>query len=175
MDDASFRGAYSAMLGKYNLKEGCVIDTRWNGGGRLHEDVEILTSGNKYLTQVIRGVESCDMPSRRYNKPTIMIQCEANYSNAHGTPWVYKTMGIGRLVGAPVPGTMTSVNWVNTQDTSLTFGIPVVGYLTEDGKYLENLQLEPDVYVLNAPEDIVKGIDQQLITATKELLKELGK
>lgn len=104
-----------------------------------------------------------------------MIQCEANYSNAHGTPWVYKTMGIGRLVGAPVPGTMTSVNWVNTQDTSLTFGIPVVGYLTEDGKYLENLQLEPDVYVLNAPEDIVKGIDQQLITATKELLKELGK
>lgn len=175
MDDASFRGAYSAMLGKYNLKEGCVIDTRWNGGGRLHEDVEILTSGKKYLTQVIRGVESCDMPSRRYNKPTIMIQCEANYSNAHGTPWVYKTMGIGRLVGAPVPGTMTSVNWVNTQDTSLTFGIPVVGYLTEDGKYLENLQLEPDVYVLNAPEDIVKGIDQQLITATKELLKELGK
>ncbi len=174
MDDASFRTAYSAMLGKYNLRDGCVIDTRWNGGGRLHEDIEVLTSGEKYLTQVIRGVVSCEMPSRRYNKPTIMVQCEANYSNAHGTPWVYKHKGIGKLVGAPVPGTMTSVNWVNTQDHSLTFGIPVVGYLTDEGKYLENLQLEPDIYVLNKPEDIDKGIDQQLITATKELLKEIN-
>ena len=174
MGDPSFRTAYSAMLGKYNLRDGCVIDTRWNGGGRLHEDVEILTSGKKYLTQVIRGVESCDMPSRRYNKPTIMLQCEANYSNAHGTPWVYSHMGIGTLVGAPVPGTMTSVNWVTTQDPSLIFGIPVIGYLQEDGKtYLENTQLEPDIYVLNAPEDIVRGIDTQLITATKELLKQI--
>ena len=174
MGDPSFRTAYSAMLGKYNLRDGCVIDTRWNGGGRLHEDVEIRTSGKKYLTQVIRGVESCDMPSRRYNRPTIMLQCEANYSNAHGTPWVYRHMGIGKLVGAPVPGTMTSVNWVTTQDPSLIFGIPVIGYLQEDGKtYLENTQLEPDIYVLNAPEDIVRGIDTQLITATKELLKQI--
>lgn len=175
MNDASFRTIYSDMLGKYNLKDGCVIDTRWNGGGRLHEDVEILTSGDKYLTQVIRGVESCDMPSRRYNKPTIMLQCEANYSNAHGTPWVYKHEKIGKLVGAPVPGTMTSVNWVTTQDPSLVFGIPVIGYLQEDGKtYLENCQLEPDILILNAPEDIVRGIDAQLITATKELMKDIN-
>ena len=175
MNDASFRTIYSDMLGKYNLKDGVVIDTRWNGGGRLHEDVEILTSGEKYLTQVIRGVESCDMPSRRYNKPTIMLQCEANYSNAHGTPWVYKHMKIGKLVGAPVPGTMTSVNWVTTQDPSLVFGIPVIGYLQEDGKtYLENCQLEPDILILNAPEDIVRGIDTQLIIATKELMKDIN-
>ena len=174
MNDASFRTIYSDMLGKYNLRDGCVIDTRWNGGGRLHEDVEILTSGKKYLTQMVRGTAMCDMPSRRYNKPTIMLQCEANYSNAHGTPWVYKHMGIGKLVGAPVPGTMTSVNWVTTQDPSLVFGIPVVGYLQEDGKtYLENTQLEPDIYILNSPEDIVRGIDTQLITATKELLRQI--
>lgn len=42
MDDASFRDVYSDMLGKYNVKDGVIIDTRWNGGGRLHEDIEIL-------------------------------------------------------------------------------------------------------------------------------------
>lgn len=78
------------ILGKYNNCEGIVIDTRFNGGGRLHEDIEILFSGQKYFTQVVRGREACDMPSRRWNKPSIMLQCEANYSNAHGTPWVYK-------------------------------------------------------------------------------------
>ena len=173
MDDGSFRTVYSDILGKYNNREGIVIDTRFNGGGRLHEDIEVLFSGQKYLTQVIRGREACDMPSRRWNKPSIMVQCEANYSNAHGTPCVYKHRQIGKLVGAPVPGTMTSVNWVRMQDPDLIYGIPVVGYRLPDGSYLENKELEPDVYVLNAPETVVKGEDTQLKAAVDELLKEL--
>ena len=175
MGDDSFRKVYSDILGKYNHCEGIVIDTRWNGGGRLHEDIEILFSGQKYFTQVVRGVETCDMPSRRWNKPSIMVQCEANYSNAHGTPWVYKHRGIGKLVGAPVPGTMTSVNWVTLQDPSLVFGIPVVGYELPDGSYLENQQLEPDIHVLNAPETVVKGEDTQLRTAVETLLRDINK
>ena len=173
MDDNSFRTVYSDVLGKYNKKEGIVIDTRFNGGGRLHEDIEILFSGTKYLTQVYRGREACDMPSRRWNKPSIMVQGEANYSNAHGTPWVYKHMRLGKLVGAPVPGTMTSVWWERLQDSSLIFGTPVIGYRTAEGNYLENSQLEPDIYVLNSPEDAANGLDAQLKAAVDELLREL--
>ena len=175
MNDGSFRPMYSDVLGKFNKCDGIVIDTRFNGGGRMHEEIEIMFSGEKYLTQVIRGRESCDMPSRRWNKPSIMLQCEANYSNAHGTPWVYSHQKLGKLVGAPVPGTMTSVNWVTMQDPSMVFGIPVIGYRTEEGNYLEGTQLEPDVYVLNSPETIVKGEDSQLRAAVEELLKEIGK
>ena len=163
------------ILSKYNNREGIVIDTRFNGGGRLHEDIEILFSGQKYFTQVVRGREACDMPSRRWNKPSIMVMCEANYSNAHGTPWVYSHRGIGKLVGMPVPGTMTSVSWERLQDPSLVFGIPVVGYRLPDGSYLENSQLEPDIKVANSPETIVKGEDTQLKAAVEELLKELEK
>lgn len=173
MNDASFRNVYSDILGKYNEKEGIVIDTRYNGGGRLHEDIEILFSGKHYFTQVIRGREACDMPSRRYNHPTIMLQAEGNYSNAHGTPWVYQHQGIGKLVGAPVPGTMSSVNWERLQDSSLVFGVPVIGYRLPDGSYLENTQLEPDILVLNRPETVVSGTDLQLEAAVNELLKEI--
>lgn len=171
MDDGSFRTIYSDVLGKYNKREGIVIDTRFNGGGRLHEDIEILFSGEKYLTQVYRGREACDMPSRRWNKPSIMVQGEANYSNAHGTPWVYKHKRLGKLVGAPVPGTMTSVSWERLQDPTMIFGIPVIGYRTADGSYLENRQLEPDIYVLNTPDKTDE--DTQLKTAVEELLKEI--
>ena len=174
MNDDSFRPVYSDILGKYNKCEGIVIDTRFNGGGRMHEDIEVLFSGEKYLTQVIRGRESCDMPSRRWNKPSIMLQCEANYSNAHGTPWVYSHQKIGKLVGAPVPGTMTSVNWVTMQDPTMVFGIPVIGYRTDQGNYLEGTQLEPDILILNSPETVVKGEDSQLRAAVEELLKEIG-
>ena len=173
MADGSFRTVYSDILGKYNNCDGIVIDTRFNGGGRLHEDIEILFSGHKYFTQVVRGREACDMPSRRWNKPSIMLQCEANYSNAHGTPWVYKHQKIGRLVGMPVPGTMTSVSWETLQDPSLVFGIPIIGYRLDDGSYLENSQLEPDIKVANSPETIVKGEDTQLKVAVEELLKEI--
>ena len=175
MDDGSFRTVYSDILGKYNRCEGIVIDTRFNGGGRLHEDIEVLFSGKKYFTQVIRGREACDMPSRRWNKPSIMLTCEANYSNAHGTPWVYQHCGLGKIVGMPVPGTMTSVSWETLQDPSLVFGIPIVGYRLPDGSYLENTQLEPDILVGNAPETVVQGEDTQLKTAVEELLKEIDR
>lgn len=173
MGDPSFRSVYSDILGKYNEREGIVIDTRFNGGGRLHEDIEVLFSGEKYFTQVVRGKEACDMPSRRWNKPSIMLIGEANYSNAHGTPWVYKHKGLGKLVGMPVPGTMTSVSWETLQDPSLVFGIPIVGYRLADGSYLENQQLEPDVKVMNRPEEVVKGRDEQLEKAVQVLLEEL--
>lgn len=173
MGDPSFRSVYSDILGKYNNREGIVIDTRFNGGGRLHEDIEVLFSGEKYFTQVVRGKEACDMPSRRWNKPSVMLMGEANYSNAHGTPWVYKHRGIGKLVGMPVPGTMTSVSWETLQDPTLVFGIPIVGYRLADGSYLENQQLEPDVKIAASPEVIVTGRDEQLERAVQVLLEEI--
>ena len=173
MDDENFRNIYIDLLSKYVDKEGIVIDTRWNGGGRLHEDIEVLFSGDKYLTQVIRGQDICDMPSRRWNKPSIMLQCEANYSNAHGTPWVYNHKKMGKLVGMPVPGTMSSVNWITTQDPTLIFGVPVIGYRTAEGNYLENTQLEPDIKIANDPAVIVTGEDQQLRKAVEVLLSDI--
>ena len=175
MNDPSFRTVYSDILGRYNHCEGIVIDTRFNGGGRLHEDIEVLFSGEKYLTQEVRGKDACDMPSRRYNKASIMITGEANYSNAHGTPWVYRYKKMGLIVGKPVPGTMTSVNWETLQDPTLYFGIPVVGYRKADGTYLENDQLEPDIDVENTKELVVTGRDEQLEAAIKALLNQLNR
>ena len=173
MSDDSYRTIYADVLGRYFDKEGIVIDTRWNGGGRLHEDIEVLFSGKKYLTQYIKGVKSGEMPSRRWLRPSVMITCEANYSNAHGTPFMYKTCGLGKVVGMPVPGTMTSVNWVEMQDPTLVYGIPVVGFMTAQGNYLENTQLEPDVKVANDPATVVTGTDLQLATAVRTLLSDL--
>ena len=130
----------------------------------MHEDIEVLFTGEKYLTQEIRGKDVCDMPSRRWNKPSIMLVAEPCYSNAHGTPWVYKHQKIGKVVGMPVPGTMTSVNWVTMQG---------VRTRTAEGTYLENSQLEPDVKVENSPETIVKGEDTQLKTAVETLLRDI--
>ena len=68
---------------------------------------------------------------------------------------------------------MSSVMWETLQDPTLVFGVPVIGYRTEEGNWLENTQLEPDILVANAPDTIVKGMDTQLKAAVDELLKEI--
>jgi len=103
-----------------------------------------------------------------------MLISEGNYSNAHGTPWVYQKMNLGKLVGMPVAGTMTSVWWETLQDPSIYFGIPQIGYQDEDGNYLENQELQPDYKVRNNFDKISKGEDQQLEKAVKVLLEKLN-
>ena len=173
MGDDEFRTVYSEVMGKYYQCDGIVIDIRYNGGGRLHEDLETFFSGKAYLQQEVRGQDYCTMPSKRWTKPSVMLVCEADYSNAHGSPWVYQTLGMGKVVGMPVPGTMTSVNWVTMQNPLLFFGIPAVGYRTQQGDFLENKQLEPDVVVPLDYNRVLEGHDSQLEAAVRVLLEEV--
>ncbi len=171
MDSPSFRTLYKDLLGRNRNKDAVVVDTRHNGGGWLHDDVVTLLSGKEYQKFVPRGQYIGGDPFNKWRKPSCMLICEDNYSNAHGTPWVYKTLGIGKLVGAPVPGTMTAVWWETQIDRSIVFGIPQVGCMDNDGNYLENLELEPDILILNTPEQVMNGKDKQL----EEAVKVLGK
>ena len=93
-------------------------------------------------------------------------------SNAHGTPWVYQHLKVGKVVGMPVAGTMTSVNWVTLLDPSVYFGIPAVGFRLFDGRYLENTQMEPDVVVPLDPNKVQQGIDTQIEKAVEVLRAE---
>ena len=101
-----------------------------------------------------------------------MLVNEGNYSDAHGSPYTYKTLGLGKLVGAPVPGTMTAVWWETQIDPSLVFGIPQVTNADLNGNALENVQLNPDVLIYNDPADELSGHDAQLEGAVMELLRQ---
>ena len=172
MGDPSFRTVYSDVMGKYYQKKGIVIDIRYNGGGRLHEDIEAFFTGKHYADQVVRDRQYSEMSSRRWNRPSVLVTSEADYSNAHGTPWVYQHLKVGKVVGMPVAGTMTSVNWVTLLDPSVYFGIPAVGFRLLDGRYLENTQMEPDVVVPLDPTKVLQGIDTQIEKAVEVLRAE---
>ena len=173
MDSPSFRNVYSELLSDRNRnKEAVIVDTRHNGGGWLHDDLATLLSGKEYQRFVPRGQYIGSDPFNKWLKPSCVMICEDNYSNAHGFPWVYKELKIGKLIGAPVPGTMTAVWWERQIDPTIVFGIPQVGCMDMRGQYMENKQLEPDIKVYNSPEKSLKGEDEQLAAAVKEMLKE---
>lgn len=173
MDDASFRHVYEELLGKHSGKEAIIVDTRFNGGGWLHDDLATLLSGEKYVDFVPRGQHIGSDPHEKWNRPSCVLTGEGNYSDAHAFPWVYQTLGIGPIIGMPVPGTMTAVWWETQQDNTLVFGIPQVGARDADGNFLENQELQPDILVNNEPEALQKGQDQQIEAAVQHLLSGL--
>lgn len=172
MNSNSFRTVYSDLLGKEFKKEAVVVDTRYNHGGWLHDDLATLFSGEKYIDFVPRGQEFGHDPITKWVKPSVLLMCEGNYSDGHGFPFTYKTLKIGKTIGMPIAGTMTAVWWETLQDRTIYFGIPQVGTRDMEGNLLENLQLEPDFKVINEYNKLIKGEDQQLQKAVELLLNK---
>lgn len=169
MNDHSFRTVYEEALGRYHNKEGLVVDTRFNGGGWLHDDLATFLNGKTYMTFMPRGQNLGTEPHFKYQKKSCVLMSESNYSDAHMFPVTYRALGIGKLVGMPVPGTGTAVWWEGLQN-GMWFGIPMVGMVDNNGNYLENQQLEPDVKQALDPGVVSQGRDQQLEAAVKVLL-----
>ena len=175
MNSESFRTVYRELLSDKNRnREAVIVDDRHNGGGWLHDDLCTLLNGKEYQNFMPRGNYIGRDPFNKWTKPSCVLICEDDYSNGHGFPMVYKTLGIGKLIGTPVAGTMTAVWWETMIDNTMIFGIPQVGCMTLDGKYAENTQLNPDITVYNTPEDFLNGNDRQLKAAIEEMMKQIG-
>lgn len=175
MDTQSFQTVYDRLLGKYRNCDAVVVDTRYNGGGWLHNDLAILLNGKEYVTFKPRGREIGHEPFAQWTKPSVMLVNESNYSDAHGSPYAYQALGIGEVVGAPIPGTMTAVWWETQIDPTIIFGIPQVTNVSEDGTILENTQLNPDILIYNRPGDVENGTDAQLEGAVRHLMQKVKK
>ena len=176
MNSESFREVYSRALGKYRNCDAIVVDTRHNTGGWLHDDLATFLSGKAYIDFKPRGQYIGTEPYSKWNKPSCVLICEDDYSDASGFPYVYRQLGIGKLVGAPVPGTMTAVWWENQIDPTVVFGIPEVTSVSRaDGSILENQQIEPDIPVENDPASILRGEDRQIEAAVQHLLSIIDK
>lgn len=176
MNENSYRQVYENANGKNLEKEALIVDTRFNGGGWLHDDLNTFLSGKVYLKfapqgNILKGGESMT----RWTKPSIVLMSEGNYSDAFIFPFIYKQNNLGKLVGMPVAGTGTAVWWERQIDPTIVFGIPMVATLGVDSVVTENLQLEPDIKVTLPYSEFLRGVDTQLETAVKEMLKDLKK
>ena len=168
MNSQSFRTVYNELLSDKNRnREAVIVDERHNGGGWLHDDLCTLLSGKEYQKFIAHGKYIGRDPFNKWVKPSCVLICEDDYSNGHGFPFVYKELGIGKLIGAPIAGTMTAVWWESLIDPTMVFGIPQVGCRDMHGRWGENTQLNPDIEVYNSPEDYLNGNDRQIEKAVR--------
>ena len=171
MNDGRYRNAYENAMGKYHDKEGLIVDTRFNGGGDLVADLAMFLTGEKFIDYAIESRSIGYEPGYRWTKPTVAMANEANYSDGHCFACAYKDLGIGKLVGMPVPGTCSFAGWEMLQNGKVLWGSIPVSAKNKAGEWLENNETVPDVQVKNMPETIVNGTDEQLEKAIAEILK----
>lgn len=176
MNDGSYRTVYDEVMGKNRTKEALIVDTRFNGGGWLHNDLNTFLSGKKYLEFAPQGnrVKSSE-PFDRWSKPSCVVMSEGNYSDAFIFPYIYKQNGLGKLIGKPVAGTGTAVWWETQIDPSIVFGIPMVATIGKENRPTENLQVNADIDVDLPYASFINGKDPQIEAAVKEMLKVINK
>ncbi len=171
MNDGAYRSAFEEVMGKYPDREGLVVDARWNGGGDLVADLAMFLTGERFFDYTTDTRSTGFEPNFRWTKPSVTIINEAAYSDGHCYAWAYQRLGIGPLVGQPVPGTCTFAGWEGLQN-DVRWGVPGMGVKdTNTGRYLENWQTEVDVPVWNAYELVSRGRDPQLEAAVRTLLE----
>lgn len=175
MNDGSYRSVVDEVMGRNKNKQALIVDTRFNGGGWLHNDLNTFLSGKTYLRFAPQdNMVPATEPMDRWQLPSCVLMSESNYSDAFIFPYVYKANGIGKLIGMAVPGTGTAVWWETQIDPTIVFGIPMIATYGKENRPTENLQLEPDMKVPLLYEDFLNGKDDQLEAAVKEMLKTTG-
>ena len=175
MNDGSYRTVVDEVMGRNKNKQALIVDTRFNGGGWLHNDLNTFLSGSTYLGFQPQGNRvAATEPMDRWQNPSCVLMSEGNYSDAFIFPYAYKANKMGKLIGMPVPGTGTAVWWETQIDPTIVFGIPMVATIGKENRPTENLQLEPDIKVPLNYEDFLNGDDTQLDAAVKEMLKEIS-
>jgi tricorn protease len=172
MSDGPYRNVYEDMMGKYFEKEGVVVDTRFNGGGDLVADLAMFFTGEPFLTYATADKVVGGEPTARWTKPTLAMFNEANYSDGHCFACGYTDLKIGKTVGMPTPGTCSFAGWESLPDGSRWGAVPISAK-NKAGEWLENNETRPQFEVKNMPGKIDVGIDQQLLKAVEELLKDL--
>lgn len=173
MSDGPYRSIYEDMMGKFSERKGVIVDTRFNGGGDLVADLAMFFTGVEFITYATAAKDVGSEPTSRWTKPTLTMFNESNYSDGSCYAQGYIDLKIGKTLGMPVPGTCSFAGWEGLPNGG-RWGVVPVSAKNIDGKWMENLQAEPDIKVKNMPGKIDKGIDEQLERAIQEMLKDVG-
>lgn len=174
MGDSQYRSAYEDVMGKYHDTDVLIVDTRFNGGGDLVSDLAMFLTGRKFIDYSTELRDIGYEPGWRWTKPSVAMVNEAQYSDGHCFACGYKDLGIGKLIGMPVPGTCSFAGWETLQNGTVRWGAVPLSAKDINGNWMENNQTEPDIRVKNYPGSIDKGVDQQLQKAVEVALDSVN-
>jgi tricorn protease len=173
---------FEEEINRYWDAEGIVVDIRFNGGGNIDQQLIDILERRPYQFWNNRwgAREWGRRPRQAIAGPKVMLVNARSGSDSEVTPLGFKDLGLGRVVGNP-----TAAAVIATGSYGLIHGgsIRTPGSLvvqwdpTRPNNYgvnLENYGVEPDVWVVNTPMDMLSGFDRELTEAVNEAMRMLA-
>lgn len=158
-------------------KEGLVIDVRENPGGSITDHLLTVLTQPTHAVTVPRG-GGPGYPQDRivyatWRKPIVVLCNQNSFSNAEVFSHAIKTLGRGKLVGAPTAGGVISTGSATIMDVG-TLRLPFRGWhLRDSGEDMELHGAQPDVVVWPQPGELPRGQDTQLEKAIEVLTADV--
>ncbi len=154
-------------------KEALIIDVRFNGGGNTHEQLLDILSRPQLGWQQGREEEMLAQPPHRWDRPIVLLINERCFSDSEIFPAGFRELGLGTIMGVTTWGGVIGTWNLTLVDGVTTIRAPRNGWFTVDGENMENLGIEPDIYVEQDMNHLNNGIDDQLLAAIEYLLDEI--
>jgi len=162
MDDASLKKFYHDLYTTNADKEGLIIDVRYNGGGRIHDQLIEALSKKTYAKSIRRGVEELyNKPSRAFDKPVVVLINEDSFSDAEIFPHLFKELNLGKVIGMPTSGSVIGTTPYSLNDGS-SMRMPVSGWFINNRINMEGNGVKPDIQIEPTPEQLINDDDIQL-------------
>jgi tricorn protease len=173
MDQASLERFRREVFGDDQSKKGLVLDVRFNGGGRIHDELFSYLTRRAHVYETPRDGERSTQPFQLWERPIVLLINEQSASDAESFPNGFRYYNLGKIVGVPTYGGVIGTNDITLVDGT-RFRIPTTGWTTVDGRNLENWGVPPDIRVEMSPEDYARDDDKQLTAAVKTLMEEVS-
>lgn len=153
-------------------KQGLVIDVRWNGGGFVSQLILERLRRKLIAYDRARGGGVWSYPSSVLNGPFVVVTNQHAGSDGDIFPAAVQAEGLAPVIGERSWGGVVGIRG----DKRLVDG----GLLTQPefafwflgkGWGIENHGVDPDIVVVNPPQDVARDMDAQLDRAILECLK----
>ena len=156
-------------------KDALIIDDRYNGGGFVGDMIiDRLERVMWAMTQPREGKNGTN-PERVQHGPVVVLIDGDTYSNGEFFAEAIKTLGLATTIGVRTWGGSTGIEAHQDMMDGGGTTPPQFGLYALDGTWpIEGWGVEPDIVVLNVPNDVVAGKDAQLDYAIDYLLKQLA-
>lgn len=155
-------------------KDALIVDDRYNGGGFIPDRMIELLSRKTLNYWKWRDLTPTATPLLAHDGPKVMLVNGYSSSGGDALPFYFHKLGLGKIIGTRTWGGLIGISGT----PHLVDGGQVIPsnfrILDTDGKWVvEDRGVEPDIKVIDRPEQVHAGHDPSLERAVQELMQNL--
>jgi tricorn protease len=156
------------------LKDGLIVDERWNGGGQLPDRFVELISRQRVAYLFFRHGPTTAWPAGAHVGPRVMLINGWAGSGGDAFPLFFREMGAGPIIGERTWGGLIGPAFGHRLIDGGRYTAPPGRIYRTDGRWFaEGHGVEPDIPVVDDPGQLARGTDPQLEAAITEVLRLL--